>query len=245
MTDWTARFSRIEPRASTFGADSPPPSSKSSVARVTGIEKLSKTDLAALARAAKDLGMETDWLATVISFETGGTFSPSVLNKAGSGAFGLIQFLPSTAANLLKLPKDQAVEKGRAMSFAQQLKEMVIPYFRGGTYNSLNDVYLKVFYPAAMGQPSSKVVATAGSAVYEQNKGFDRTQAGVITVGDITSRVNAQLIAAAGLPRIPVVAATWASIFAGLALVAAGTYYLSVNTNLLPFGPNANKAVRL
>ena len=246
--DWVKRFREVSDRQdSTFGAD---PSPKQSVARVKGIEKLSKTDLAALARTAKDLGMQTDWLAAVISFETAGSFSPSVLNAAGSGAFGLIQFLPSTAAAIFKLPntpegRAQAVAKGRAMSFAQQLKEMVIPYFKGGTYKSLDDVYLKVFYPAAMGKASDYVVGQAGTKTYEQNKGFDKNADGEITRSEITSRINAQLTAALSLPRIPVAAATWGAILAGLAIVAGSAYYLSVNTNLLPFGPNANRKLTL
>ena len=36
----------------------------------------------------------------VMSFETGGTFDPGIRNAAGSGATGLIQFMPSTAAGL-------------------------------------------------------------------------------------------------------------------------------------------------
>lgn len=219
------------------------------VASVKGIEKLNKFDLAALESTAKALGMDVDWLAAVISFETGGTFSPSVLNAAGSGAFGLIQFLPRTATAIFKLedtPENRlkAVARGRAMSFAQQLREMVIPYFRGGRYYSLNDVYLKVFYPAAMNQPDSKVIATAGSKTYDQNRGFDRNQDGEITRAEITSRINAQLAAATVLPRIPITPAGWGGLLAGLAALAFGAWYANKH-NLLPVGPNAKKRIQL
>jgi hypothetical protein len=252
MVDWTKRFAAVSKReTSTFGADPAPPKppvTGSSVARVKGIEKLDKTQLAALAATAKDLGMNVDWLAAVISFETAGSFSPSILNAAGSGAFGLIQFLPSTAANLLGLSNNEAgraeaTKRGRAMSFVEQLRKMVIPYFKGYKYNSLDDVYLKVFYPAAMNKPSDHVVATEGTKTYSQNQGFDKDHDGEITRGEITSRINSQLSAAALLPRITVTTAQWASILVGLSIVAAGAYYLSVNTNLLPIGPNANKPV--
>ncbi len=245
--DWTKRFTEISRRGdSSFGAEMP--TSKPSVARVKGVEKLTKTQLAGLAATAKDLGMNVDWLAAVISFETAGSFSPSVLNAAGSGAFGLIQFLPNTAAALLKLPnteagRAEAVRRGRAMSFVQQLREMVIPYFRGYTYKSLDDVYLKVFYPAAMNKTAGYTVATEGTKTYEQNQGFDRNHDGEITRSEITSRINSQLSAAALLPRIAVTTAQWASILVGLGIVAAGAYYISNNTSLLPFGPNANKPV--
>ncbi len=245
MVDWTQRFAKVRCADSTFGADAPAskPPAKASVARVKGIEKLNKTNLAALARAAKDLGIPVDWLATVISFETGGTFSPTVLNAAGSGAFGLIQFLPSTAQALLKTAtKDEAVNRGKAMDFATQLQKMVVPYLKDRRpYSSLDDVYLAIFYPAAKGKASDAVVATAPSLTYEQNKGFDREGKGHITKSDITHRINQQLAAAALLPRIPITTAEWAQILVGLSIVAAGAYYVSVNTNLLPVGPNAQR----
>lgn len=229
---------RIKSVRATFGGD---------VAQVKGIEKLSKFDLAALHSTAAALGMDVDWLAAVISFETGGTFSPSVLNAAGSGAFGLIQFLPSTAAAILGYPntadgKAQAVLRGREMSFAQQLREMVIPYFRGGRYNSLDDVYLKVFYPAAMNKSSDYVVGAAGTKVYEQNKGFDKNADGEITRSEITSRINAQLNSARQLPRVIISGgSSWGGLITGLAMAAAGAYYVSKKTNLLPVGPRANR----
>lgn len=243
MVDWTERFSKIAPKEDSFGAEAP-----QSVARVKGIEKLGKSDLAALNATAKQLGMNVDWLAAVMSFETAGTFSPSILNQAGSGAFGLIQFMPKTAAAILKYPdtpegRAAAVKKGRAMSFQRQLKEMVVPYFKGGTYRNLNDVYLRVFYPVAMGKPDTYVVGTAPSAVYTQNKGFDRNEDGSITRGEITTSIGKTLAASVGLPRINITTGQWASALLGIGLLGAGAYYLSVNTNLMPFGPNAKKPV--
>ena len=46
------------------------------------------------------LGISEADLMAVMSFETGGTFNPGIRNAAGSGATGLIQFMPSTAAGL-------------------------------------------------------------------------------------------------------------------------------------------------
>lgn len=202
---------------------------KNSVVRVPGIDKLSKTNLAALNAAAKTIGVPVDWLATVMSFETAGTFSPSVPNKAGSGAFGLIQFMPSTAAGLLGYPqtsegKAKAAAEGKAMSFATQLKRMVIPYFKGGKYNSLNDLYLRVFYPAAMNKAANYVVGTAPSAVYTQNKGFDKEGKGWITQQDITRTINSVFNGAASLPRIAITGAFWGQLLVGLT-VSAGLYY--------------------
>lgn len=194
------------------------------IAKVRGIEKLSPAQLHALVETAKKLDIHPDWLATVISFETAGTFSPSILNAAGSGAFGLIQFMPNTAKVLLgTTTATEAVAQGRAMSFNEQLEKMVIPYFRGRVMRNLNDVYLAVFYPAAMGKPDSYVVGSVPSAVYNQNAVFDKEGKGYITRADITRTINSVLDAANGV-RLTI-GSNLGQIVAGLA-VSGGLYYL-------------------
>jgi len=200
---------------------------KPTVLRVPGIEKLSKSNLAALYRAAKEIGIPVDWLATVISFETGGTFSPSVLNKAGSGAVGLIQFMPSTAAALLKVSDPHLAQfMAKKMSFQEQLKKMVIPYFKGGVYNTLNDVYLKVFYPVAMNKPANYVVGSAPSPVYTQNAGFDRDNKGFITRSDITRTISNVASQASLLPPVTISLSSWGQIITGFSVAAAAIYAL-------------------
>jgi hypothetical protein len=207
---------------------------KTTVVQVPGISKLSKADLSALNTAAKAIGVPVDWLATVISFETGGTFSPSVLNRAGSGAFGLIQFMPSTAQALLKTATAQeAVAKGMAMSFAQQLKEMVIPYFKGGTYKDLHALYLHVFYPAAANKSDDYIVGSAPGAVYTQNKGLDIGGKGYITRADITSTISGVYNRAAALPPIVIEAASILSIIFGVALAVGIVVFTEKKTSIL------------
>lgn len=53
---------------------------------------------AALKQAAKELGTSPEDLATVISYETGGRFSPSIYGGKGGRYMGLIQFGPSERA---------------------------------------------------------------------------------------------------------------------------------------------------
>ena len=53
----------------------------------------------------------------VMSFETGGTFNPGIRNAAGSGATGLIQFMPSAAAGL-----GTSTQALAGMSRAEQMK---------------------------------------------------------------------------------------------------------------------------
>lgn len=52
----------------------------------------------AIPAAAKELGVSPEDLATVISYETGGTFSPRIRGGAGNRHIGLIQFGPAEQA---------------------------------------------------------------------------------------------------------------------------------------------------
>lgn len=46
---------------------------------------------------AKMLNTDPNWLMAVMAFESGESFRPDIRNAAGSGATGLIQFMPATA----------------------------------------------------------------------------------------------------------------------------------------------------
>lgn len=169
---------------------------------VRGLEKLATDELDALELVARRLDIRPEWLAAVISFETGGSFSPAQKNRWAerkaqetgqpySGAVGLIQFMPSTARNL-----GTTTEKLGFMSFKQQLAYVEL-YFRGAVMRSLDDVYLKVFYPAAMGKADEYVVGQRGDGfagrVYEQNVGFDKNHDGLVTKAEICATIRAVL----------------------------------------------------
>jgi peptidoglycan hydrolase-like protein with peptidoglycan-binding domain len=173
-------------------APSPVSSSSGSIAAVKGIEKLSQSELKALADAAAWIGINPDWLASAISFESG--FSPSIENAAGSGATGLIQFMPSTAAGL-----GTSTAALKKMSFTEQL-EYVKKYFAPyqGKLHSLEDTYLAIFYPAFIGKADDAVLGSTGSAIYNQNSGFDKTHKGYVTKSDITSTIRGVLAGAQG-----------------------------------------------
>ncbi len=188
-----------------------------------GIGKLSSGELRALAKAARKIGVPVDWLATIIAFESAGSFDPAKLNAAGSGAFGLIQFLPSTAARLLKLDKAEAAEVGRAMSFGEQLDRMVVPYFNsfGRSWGRLEDMYLAVFTPAGIGQPLEKVLYTNPSQGYVLNKGLDKAGKGFITVGDVTAAISRVFRLASEDERVTISSPLWPWLAVPLGAVAA------------------------
>lgn len=204
---------------------------------VPGVSRLSPEQVGALQRAADQIGIPVDWLATVISFETGGSFSPSVLNQAGSGAFGLIQFMPSTAQNLLgTATREQAVAMGKSMSFEEQLMRMVVPYLANRSYSNLEDVYLQIFYPVARNKPSDYIIGSSPSAVYTQNAGFDREKKGYITKDDVTRKIRS-LYASAGGPVLVETAATSAGTLGqfllGVVIAAAMTWGVYTRTDVL------------
>jgi len=140
-------------------------------------------------RVAANLGMDPDHLLAVMSFETGGTFRSDIRNAAGSGATGLIQFMPATAAGL-----GYTTEQLAAMTPTEQLdvvEQYLSPY--KGKLDSLEDAYMAVLYPAAVGKDSDHVLFQQGSVAYRQNRGLDVDQDGSITVGEATQRVRAHL----------------------------------------------------
>lgn len=217
-----------------------------SVINVRGIERLSASQLRALDAAAAKLGIPVDWLATVISFETAGTFSPTIRNQAGSGAFGLIQFMPSTAKGLLGTStNDEAVRIGLSMSFEEQLTRMVIPYLarNAGRYKKLSDVYLAIFYPVAMGKPADYVIGAEPGAVYTLNKGFDKTGKGYITRADVTASIDNLAANSARNPRIAInTPMPWGQVTAG-ATIAVGALWAGVHFLPKKYVPSEYRAL--
>jgi hypothetical protein len=130
-------------------------------------------------------------LMITMNSETAGTFSPSIQNKS-SGATGLIQFMPKTAIELgtsvAALAKMTHLEQ---LVYVEKYISMHRGYLRDGRklpekppLVDLDDVYLLIFYPAAVGKPASHVIAKAGQAVYTQNRGVDVNKDGNLTVDD-------------------------------------------------------------
>jgi tape measure domain-containing protein len=75
----------------------------------------------ALIAAASKLGVSPLDLATIISFETGGTFSPSIMGGAGGNYMGLIQFGPNER-------RQYGAHSGQ--SFEEQVQGPVVRYFQ-------------------------------------------------------------------------------------------------------------------
>jgi len=139
-------------------------------------------------------------LMACMCFESGGTFRPDKQNNGGSNYWGLIQFGTAAVIDLaktfgLKITLDDV----KGMSQLDQL-DLVFKYFemwqkRGKAYKRLEDFYLTIFYPAAVGKGPDEVLFRKDSPVpieaksYLQNSGFDIDKDGDITVGEICTRL--------------------------------------------------------
>ena len=134
----------------------------------------------------KRLGMAPGSLMAVMNFETGGEFSPSTRNRAGSGATGLIQFTRNTAKGL-----GTSTDALAQMSAEDQL-DYVERYFQPykGKVGTVKDAYMAVLYPKAIGKPEWYPLFVSGTKAYEQNAGLDRDKKGVVTVADAVARVR-------------------------------------------------------
>ena len=141
--------------------------------------------------AAKRLGVSEDDLYAVMAFETGGTFNPAEKNRAGSGATGLIQFMPSTAEGLGTTTDELA-----KMSRTEQMK--YVEKFlsnKGISGKGLSDLYMAVLFPVAVGKPDDFVLFGKGAIegytgkAYEQNKGLDANNDGSVTKAEASAKV--------------------------------------------------------
>lgn len=137
---------------------------------------------ASVARASSELGVNKDDLMTLIGFETGGSYSPSQRNKAGSGATGLIQFMPSTA-KALGVTTDELAD----MSVDEQM-DYVIEYLKpyASRIRNKGDLAMAVFFPAAIGKPDSFSIVDYYRRIGKPDvaRKFMEQNPGIITRGD-------------------------------------------------------------
>lgn len=130
-------------------------------------------------------------LMACMGFESGRTFSAKIKNKAGSGATGLIQFMPHTAINL-----GTTVDALALMSAEDQLN-YVYKYFKpyNGKLKTLADVYMAILWPLAVGKPETFVLwdKFQQPVTFRQNAGLDTDKNSVITKAEAAAKVTAVL----------------------------------------------------
>lgn len=127
-----------------------------------------------------------DDLMACMAWESGESFSPRIKNGAGSGATGLIQFMPKTAAGL-----GTNVDRLGKMTVMQQL-DYVYLYFKPyrGRLKNLGDVYMSILYPRAIGKPDDYVLFSKPTIAYRQNAGIDVNKDGLVTRAECLHKVT-------------------------------------------------------
>lgn len=135
---------------------------------------------------ADELGVSASDLMACMAWESGRSFSPSIKNMAGSGATGLIQFMPATAKRLGTTTTALA-----AMSAEDQLN-YVYKYFAPytGRLHGLSDLYMAILWPAAVGKPDDYPLFTGGIS-YRQNAGLDANRDGKVTKAECAAKLYA------------------------------------------------------
>jgi hypothetical protein len=140
---------------------------------------------------AENIGCPADALMACMAWESGETFRADVKNMAGSGATGLIQFMPSTAKALGTTTAALA-----KMSPEDQLN-YVYKYFQpyAGRLHNLGDIYMAILWPKAVGQPDHFVLFDKRKmpTAFRQNAGLDVNKDGLVTRAECLVKVNAKL----------------------------------------------------
>ena len=161
------------------------------------IEKVPESYRYEFGRAVVDLSKRLDinpnWLMALMNSETGGTFNPGIVNMGGSGATGLIQFMPATA-NWLGTSTSQLAKMSAVTQLAWVEKYLIatLKMVKLSKFRDYDDLYLAVFYPAAIGKPDDYVIPLKGEG-YNQNKGIDLNKDGQITVADFKAFIRAKI----------------------------------------------------
>ena len=138
--------------------------------------------LAKVQQISANLGIKPDWLMAVMAFESG--IDSKKVNSA-SGATGLIQFMPSTATGM-----GTSTAALKAMTNVQQLDfvyKYLAPY--KAKMKTYTDVYMTVFYPAAIGKADTCVIGAVGSNIAKQNPAL-RDAAGAVTVQSVKANFS-------------------------------------------------------
>lgn len=129
-------------------------------------------------------------LLTCMAFETGRTMNPALRNSIG--ATGLIQFIRPTAIAL-----GTTTDQLATLTRVEQM-DWVLKYFKKGPIAKLSsvtleDLYMAILWPAAVGKPLDYVLFSQPSLSYQQNKGLDVNGDGNITKKEAAQKVRDQL----------------------------------------------------
>jgi hypothetical protein len=141
---------------------------------------------------ADTLGCNVNHLMACMAWESGETFRSDVKNAAGSGATGLIQFMPSTAKGLGTTTL--AMSKMTAEDQLRYVYEYFKPYT--GRLHNLGDIYMTILWPKAVGKSDDYVLFDKSKmpTAFRQNAGLDVNKNGQVTRAECLVKVSAKLV---------------------------------------------------
>ncbi|WP_435300717.1 hypothetical protein [Escherichia coli] len=157
------------------------------LAKIAWGAKVSREFKLKVIEVCERLEINPDYLMSCMAFETGETFSPNVRNPNGS-ATGLIQFMANTARVL-----GTTINELAGMTSVEQM-DYVEKYFKPytGKIKTIEDVYMVIFCPRAVGKPNSYILYNEGKS-YNDNKGLDLNKDNAITKYEAGFKVREKL----------------------------------------------------
>jgi hypothetical protein len=148
-----------------------------------------------ITEVASKVGVDPTWLSALIAFES--NYDPQSRNLAGSGARGLIQFMPDTAQSYFKMSADQLV--ATYPDFDSQMDNAVLPYFQKGLpYPTKQSFLMQVFFPVAKYvDPSTTFVSLYqkyfGDKWQDIYKKFLAQNPGILIVADYVNFIDKRM----------------------------------------------------
>ncbi len=159
---------------------------------------------------AKKLQADPNHLMTCMAFETGASFLPHLLSGhkpwntptvekltegvLGKHAVGLVQFTQTAVDEINRRMKSNITKKQLASMSAEEQLDYVYQYLLSfkGRLNALEDFYLTILKPEAVGESDRYVVFSKEMDIerkkpwYEKNKGLDIDHNGIITKKEVS-----------------------------------------------------------
>lgn len=148
------------------------------------------------AELATWLNVNPEHLLTVYYIES--RFNPKAVNPL-SNATGIIQWMPSTAQWL-----GTTTAYLKTLTAEQQLdwvKKYMAPY--RGRMKNIADVYLAVFFPAAIGKPDNYVLQTSSLSaerIAKWNPAYDLNKDNKLTKGEVKQKIT-EIASSIGLKK--------------------------------------------
>lgn len=143
---------------------------------------------AKLVRIGRELGVDPNYLAGIISIESNRTFDPATLNPITKAHGGLIGFAKDTAKLLGTTLDDlRAMNPVAHLDYVKAFYDRFPVKGKAHLLNTPTRLYMATFMPEHVYKPGDFVIATPGSKIYDQNPGLDANRDGKLTPDDVGS----------------------------------------------------------